>query len=65
MAILYLRKIPEGIEITTILEPTGEAVPRIFCEVVCAGESFGGFSFDELQEIARKRGQMDADELKV
>jgi hypothetical protein len=64
MAILYLRAIPEGIEITTILEPTGETVPRIFCEVIRPGEPFGGFSYVELQEIARTRGQMDADELK-
>ena len=29
------------------------------------GESFGGYSYDELLVIATTRGEMDADELRV
>jgi hypothetical protein len=33
--------------------------------VVRPGESFGGYSFEELAAIANTQGQMNADELKV
>lgn len=65
MSLLYLREVPGGIEITTFLDETEETINRITCEVIRPGESFGGFSFTELYEIARTRGKMNGDELRT
>lgn len=65
MTTLYLNTLPQGIEILADLVDTGYLKLASLHELVRPGESFGGYSYDELLAIAATRGQMDADELKV
>lgn len=65
MTTLYLTPLLQGIEIAADLAGAGCLKPAPFYELVRPGESFGGYSYDELLAIATTRGQMDADELKV
>jgi hypothetical protein len=55
----------DRIEITADLDAEPYSYADLFHDQVRPGESFGGFSYDELLEIALTRGQMDADELRV
>lgn len=54
-----------GIEILADIDSLGFGKSARFHDVVRPGESFGGYSFEELSAIAHTRGQMNADELKV
>lgn len=65
MTILHLRHTAEGIRITADLGETGLVIIPQFFELVRPDESFGGYSYGELREIALLRGRMDADELRV
>lgn len=65
LPVLYLRLRPDCIEIAATLDVQDSTQTRTFRDWVKPGESFGGFSYDELLEIARTTGQIDADELKV
>ncbi len=62
---LYLNVSPRGIEIPAYLVDSGSLKPSPFHGLVQPGESFGDFSYEELLEIARTRGEMNSDELKV
>jgi hypothetical protein len=62
---LYLNTLPQGIEILADLDDTGYLKLASFHDLVRPGESFGGYSYEELLAIATQRGQMDADELRV
>lgn len=65
MTTLYLTATPAGIEIAGEIEESGRILRVPFTELVRPGESFGGYSYEELLVIATTRGQMDADELRV
>lgn len=62
---LRLSPVLNGIEITAHLDTGKHALTETYTGLVCPRESFGGFSYDELLEIAISRGQLDADELRV
>ncbi len=54
-----------GIELFADIDSLGFIRSAPFHDVVRPGESFGGYSYEELSAIANTRGQIDADELKV
>jgi hypothetical protein len=62
---LRLKAITTGVEILADIDSLGFIQSAPFHDVVCPGESFGGYSYEELSAIARTRGEMDADELRV
>lgn len=65
MTALIIKFQLDRIEITSDLDTEIRGYTGLFHDQVRPGESFGGFSYDELLEIALTRGQMDADELRV
>jgi hypothetical protein len=62
---LHLKAITTGIELFADIDSLGFIQSPPFHDVVRPGESFGGYSFEELAAIANTQGQMNADELKV
>jgi hypothetical protein len=62
---LYLTVTPQGIEIRAYLDTPGCLTSVPFHDLVRPQEMFGGYCYKELLEIAQKRGEMDADELRV
>lgn len=65
MTALIIKFQLDRIEITADLDTGDRSYTGIFHDQVKPGESFGGFTYDELMEIALTKGQMDADELRV
>jgi len=62
---IFLKATQRGIEIAAEIDRFGGLRSIPFKDSVCPGETFGGYSYEELLEIAKTHGQMDADELKV
>jgi hypothetical protein len=65
MPVLIIKFQLDRIEITADVDTENHSHTGIFHDQVKPGESFGGFTYDELVEIALTKGQMDADELRV
>jgi hypothetical protein len=62
---LHLKATTTGIELFAEIDSHGFIQSPPFHDVIRPGESFGGYSFEELAAIAKTRAQMNADELKV
>ena len=65
MPTIYLKLVPEGIQIRAYLDAEDVSMGEYLNLIVSPEESFGGFSYNELHMIALTRGKMDADELRV
>lgn len=65
MTTIYLKALPSAIDILADIDGIGYLKAMPFHDLVRPGESFGGYTYAELLEIAKTRGKMDADELRV
>ncbi len=65
MTTIHLRLIEEGVRLSASLDVQGNAGHQPYLEIVRPGESYGGYSYEELRSIANNARQMDAEDLRV
>lgn len=65
MTTIYLSLIEEGIRLSASLDVQGNAGQQTYLEIVRPGESYGGYSYEELRAIASNARQMNAEDLRV
>lgn len=65
MTTLYISGGADGIRLFTRLDESEEAIVGNLYEIVYPGESFGGLTFGQLQQLACTTGKIDSEYLRV